>query len=830
MRIQLPDFCIVLLVGPAGQGRTQFAHDHFAPHEILSTADFQQMIFGEAPGQGSIAREALHYILEKRLQHRQLTVLDANMLGQKDRTACRQLSRKYHVPVVAFVFDFEDAVAREWAGPEVSSQQLQVQMALLREEGRGLSNEKVRSIWTFQNPGNWKNLDMERVTLPNNQKQETGAFDIIGDVHGCLSELHQLLEELGYGKEAGKWQHPQNRRVVFVGDLVDRGPQSLAVVDLAREMIQQGAAFLVPGNHDNKLKRWLAGRNVKVQHGLQTTVAELESKEKSYHEELKSFFDQLPPYLELDEGNLVVAHAGIKNSMIGRLDSEIEAFCLYGETTGETDEFGLPIRHNWAGEYDGEALVVYGHTPIPEPLWQGNTLNIDTGCVFGGKLTALRYPERKLISVDALQEYAPPKRPLPSNIPDLSPTEGTDLIDYARLAGRNLISTRLGYYITLREESTSATHEALALFGAHPGWLVYLPFDFSPTKISSRSDFPEHTRSAFAYYKKKGLDECLLHVGGRGKQVAVVLCRNKKTARERFGITREGIGRMFTGKGQLALPDHPQQEAELLEELRKSLDAAGWWENNKSDWVVLEAELEGPQAAVWGGYADEHRHIAQQAETGLAASLVAVEQARANGLPVDGLHQQLLVRQQRAAAYAAEAAQLDRPWRVRLWHLLAWEGNVGHQQPHTWHLDQLERMASSAGRWEIPPFRRVDLISESDIRAANTWFEEQVAAGEGGAIVKPGAFLVDGGTDVLQPGLKVRAPGLFRLVHGPEYESEWPALQNRRLKDKRLRVIRQFALAYEGLNRFVEQEATIQVYECIFTALSLDAVDIDPRH
>ena len=103
----------------------------------------------------------------------------------------------------------------------------------------------------------------------------------------------------------------------------------------------------------------------------------------------------------LDRGKLVVAHAGLKQEMQGRGSGGVREFCLYGESTGETDEFGLPVRLDWAAEYRGPAMVVYGHTPVVEPRWLNNTVNIDTGCVFGGKLTALRYPEREFVSVPA---------------------------------------------------------------------------------------------------------------------------------------------------------------------------------------------------------------------------------------------------------------------------------------------------------------------------------------------------------------------------------------------------------------------------------------------
>ena len=115
----------------------------------------------------------------------------------------------------------------------------------------------------------------------------------------------------------------------------------------------------------------------------------------------------------LDGGRLVVAHAGLIERYHGRASGRVREFCLYGQTTGETDEYGLPVRYPWATEYRGRAVVVYGHTPVPAAEWLNNTLCLDTGCVFGGRLTALRYPERTLVSVPAARVYHPPARPFP---------------------------------------------------------------------------------------------------------------------------------------------------------------------------------------------------------------------------------------------------------------------------------------------------------------------------------------------------------------------------------------------------------------------------------
>ena len=242
------------------------------------------------------------------------------------------------------------------------------------------------------------------------RREEHDPFDIVGDVHGCYDELTELLALLGYQADfVAGMRHP-GRRVVFVGDLVDRGPKILETVTLAREMVASGQAFCVPGNHDNKLLRYLRGNPVHIGHGLETSIAQIEALPRAERADwiatYELFIAALPSHLILDDGRLVVAHAGIREADQGRDSPRIRAFTLYGATTGKQDADGLPIRLNWAADYAGAAAVVYGHTPVAEPVWENNTINIDTGCVLGGRLTALRWPERELVSVPARRVYA----------------------------------------------------------------------------------------------------------------------------------------------------------------------------------------------------------------------------------------------------------------------------------------------------------------------------------------------------------------------------------------------------------------------------------------
>ena len=249
----------------------------------------------------------------------------------------------------------------------------------------------------------------------------TGPFDIIGDVHGCADELEELLGCLGCGivwRDGGtsgrtvEVTPPSGRQLVFVGDLVDRGPRTPDALRLVMAVVAAGIGHCVIGNHDLKFKRWLAGRSVELGHGLAESVRQMATESPEFRKAVYDFVGQLPDYLCLDGGRLTIAHAGIEAWMIGNISDRIRSFCLYGDrTNGERDASGLSVRYNWAAAYHGTSFVAYGHTPVTEATRVNNTICLDTGCCFGGKLTALRWPEQTLVSVPARRRYVETLRP-----------------------------------------------------------------------------------------------------------------------------------------------------------------------------------------------------------------------------------------------------------------------------------------------------------------------------------------------------------------------------------------------------------------------------------
>ena len=428
--ITIPEPSLVIIIGASGSGKSTFARTHFRPTEILSSDEFRAMV-GDDPNDQTVTRaafDALHYVAALRLKLGRLVVVDATNVKARDRAPLMQIARPHETPAVAIVLDLDERLCLERNSHRPDRQFgahiVRNHVTCLHSELRGLQREGFRQVHILSSPEAVDRARIERVPLWPERRSDTGPFDIIGDLHGCYDELCELLGLLGYREDADAgMRHPDGRRVIFLGDLVDRGPRVVETVRLALRMVAGGQALCVPGNHDDKLRRYLDGRHVQVRHGLETTVAQLaalsEEERAGWSRDFRRFASNLVSHFVLDGGRLVVAHAGMKEAYQGQATGRTREFALYGETTGEMDEFGLPVRADWAAEYRGQASVVYGHTPVHEARWLNNTINIDTGCVFGGKLTALRWPERELVSVPSRETYAHSARPLRPAAPSI---------------------------------------------------------------------------------------------------------------------------------------------------------------------------------------------------------------------------------------------------------------------------------------------------------------------------------------------------------------------------------------------------------------------------
>ena len=864
--LKIPELSLVVLVGVTGSGKSTFARAHFKPTEVISSDFCRGVVADDENDQSATpaAFELLHYIAGKRLAGGRLTVIDATNVQPEARRELVLLAREHDVLPVAIVLDLPEKLCAERNASrpdrDFGAHVLRRQRGQLRRSLHGLKREGFRAVHVLRTPEEAAAATITRTPLFNDLKHEAGPFDVIGDVHGCRSELEQLLAELGYilehdgaGRPVGA-RHPDGRRAIFVGDLVDRGPDTPGVLRLVMGMVTAGTAFCVAGNHEVKLLKALRGKNVKRSHGLDASMEQLAGESEEFRAEAARFIDGLIGHYVLDGGRLVVAHAGLIERYHGRASGRVRDFCLYGQTTGETDEYGLPVRYPWATEYRGQAVVLYGHTPVPAAEWLNNTLCLDTGCVFGGRLTALNYPERTTVSVPAARVYHPPARPFPAVSPSGPVATGTgsatgrrepDVLDMADVSGSRVIETAYLPRVGVRDAHAAAALEVMSRFAIDPRWLLYLPPTMSPVATATRGDLLEHPDQAFDAYRADGVESVLCEEKHMGSRAVLLVCRSPAAApaapaasasSARFGLPGPGAIWTRTGRPFFA----PELTAALTGQVRAAAEKAGLFDELDTAWLLLDAELLPWNAKAGSLLRDQYAAVGAAARASLPAAVSVLEQACARGLPDVGARLER-TRSRLANAEAFIAAYLRYCWatdgltgvRVAPFQLLASEGAVYHKRPHRWHLALADRLAVAADQELITTTRRLEVETgdPASVAAATRWWEDLTAAGGEGMVVKPAANLTRGPNRLVQPGLKVRGREYLRIIYGPDYTE--PAnlvrLRQRGLSHKRSLALREYALGLEALDRVARGEPLWRVHECVFAVLALESEPVDPR-
>jgi protein phosphatase len=848
--LEIPDLSLVVLVGASGSGKSTFAARHFGPFEVLSSDFCRGLVSNDVTSQAATvaAFDVLHHIAGKRLEAGLLTVVDATNVQPDARRALVALARAHDVLPVAVVLDLPERVCRErdadrpdrQLGERVVARQVQQ----LHRGLRGLRKEGFRYVHLLQDTDEVAAATVVRTPLRSDLRGEHGPFDVIGDVHGCRSELEALLTRLGWTllrDELGRpvdAVHPEARRALFLGDLVDRGPDSPGVLRLVMGMVGAGHALAVPGNHEHKLVRALDGRQVQTGHGLALTLEQLAGEPEEFRRTVRDFCDGLVAHLVLDDGRLVVAHAGLPEQLHGRASGRVRSFALFGDVNGERDEYGMPVRLPWADDYRGRATVLYGHTPTPVPTWVNNTLCLDSGCVFGGHLSALRYPEKELVQVPAERVWADPGRPFP--VAGEAPVaeaarRDPDVLDVTDVLGRRTVETSLHGRVTIAADQAIGALEVMSRFAVDPRWLLYLPPTMSPCATAGEGDLLEHPVSAFAQFRRDRVGAVVCEEKHMGSRAVVLVCRDQGTASARFGMPAGVTGAVHTRTGRPFFD--PDRTEALLAVVRDAVDRAGLWHD--SGWLLLDSEL-----MPWSVKAEEllrtqYAAVGAAARSALPAAVDALERAVTTVPGVADLLARTRSRTGNAEAFTAAYRRYVWPVdgldgvRLAPFQLLAADGRTFADRDHLWHLDIADRLVGADRTGVLQTTRRlvVDPADEASVAEGVAWWTALTAEGGEGMVVKPLANQVRGPKGLAQPGIKVRGAEYLRIIYGPDYlePANLERLRSRHLGRKRSLALREYALGMEALDRLVAGEPLWRVHEAVFGVLALETEPVDPR-
>lgn len=829
MKLTIPDMSLVVLVGASGSGKSTFARTHFAPTQVLSSDYFRGLVADDENDQSASAAafDVLHYVAAKRLEAGRITVIDATNVQRASRASLLKLAKEHDVLPTAIVLDLPVKVCQERneARPDrdFGEHVVRRQRGELHRSLKSLEREGFRRVHVLRSEAEVAEAEIVVEPLRNDRRELTGPFDVIGDVHGCREELDELLTELGYVDGA----HPDSRTAVFVGDLVDRGPDTPGVLRRVMAMAEAGSALVVCGNHEQKLVRALNGRNVKTTHGLAESLEQLSAQDEEFRAKAHAFCESLIAHYVLDGGKLVVAHAGLPEKFHGRASGRVRSTALYGDTTGETDEYGLPVRLPWARDYRGKAMVLYGHTPTLEPEWINGTMCLDTGCVFGGKLTALRYPEREVVSVKAKKVWYEPSRPLEPARP-LGGREPA-VLELGDVTGKRIVETRHHGRVGVSAEQSAAALEVMSRFAVDPRWLPYLPPTMAPCSTSEADGYLEHPEEAFAEFRAAGVDHVLCEEKHMGSRAVVLVCRDDDVAPARFRI--QGPGAVYTRTGRPFFT--PAQNARLLAGVRDA--ASELFDELDTGWLLLDTELLPWSAKAGSLISDQYAAVGAAAQAVLPAAVASLDAAAARGVDVAELMERTRVRESTVDAYRRAYRRYCWPTdgldgvRLAPFQILASEGHAYHDRPHEWHLSLLDRLTGDL--FTRTRTLAVDTTDPASVARGVDWWLELTGAGGEGMVVKPAANLTRGARGLVQPGVKVRGREYLRIIYGPDYTlpENLSRLRKRGLNRKRALALREYALGLEALERLARGEPLWRVHECVFAVLALESDPVDPR-
>ncbi|WP_026908152.1 polynucleotide kinase-phosphatase [Paucisalibacillus globulus] len=863
MEIRLPYSGIVLLVGPSNSGKSTFLKNlinskQILPSEVVSSDDFRVLvsdvefmdwkqkpkdeadsIFDEYQSISKEAFSLMDSLIEKRCRLNKLSFVDATHLHSDDRKRYIELARKNHVPIMALVFDIDQHIllARdEMRKNPRGNRRIKQQYQTFKREKRFIKKEGYFASYFIS--------DMDDISLirkSNNPVElEIGnGIDIIGDIHGCYDEMIQLLEKLGYEKnDEGYYAHPDGRRFLSLGDIMSRGPNSLETIQFFLRHVNNGLAYMIDSNHGWKIARWLDGRNVTMNHGDERIEEEFEQFQENLGEaralELKQQTKHLllkaPSHYVVTKNNVptvVCTHAGIKDEFIGKQSYDISDFCRYGDTDGVND-FDKPIRKDWTIHHKISCLILWGHDPKPKPLIINNTINIDQGVVFGGELTAFRYPEKQFVSVKAKQDY--------------SNGGNNPLIEWEknRLNLPNIVKFMNGYSVLtdeIGEVHVAKKHVIPAMdrvshFTIPIEELVYIPPTMSPTpKASNLKDYLEHPKEAIDYYRSVGMNRMVAekkHMGSRG---VLLIFKDKEAAIKYIG--RETLGVIYTRTGKRFFQE--ETEKEIMKQINEGMLSNDYFTTYDTDYVLLDAEIMPWNLKAKELISSQYAHVSENAILDRSYLVDKLKETVPTNQQLEGWLREYEEKLEHALVFKEVFQKYC--WNVEgvkeiqiaPFHVLAHSNETFFDKPHTWHMEMNQEFAKLADIFVETEFMVID--SESSEAEVINWWETMTKDGHEGIVIKPETFISRYKGKLIQPAIKVRGRKYLHIIYGMDYlePENLSRLKERNTSKKQKLALKEFALGMEGIKRFVDGDSLERVHECVLGVLAMETDPVDPR-
>ncbi|WP_139891622.1 polynucleotide kinase-phosphatase [Bacillus sp. D386] len=862
MNINIPSAGIILLVGPSNSGKTTLLsklinNQTLLPSEVVSSDAFRKIVgdtdFIDWKNRSkteadylvehyhSISKKAfevIYSVIEARCQLNKLTFIDATHLKADDRKKYIDIARKHHLPIIAIILDTDQQTLLERDEKREQprgKRRIKQQFQTFKSEKRFIKKEGFRAIYAIK--------DIDEVYLhrmENPLYMEVGSgLDLIGDIHGCYEEMIELLEKLGYqAQDSGLYIHPNGRRFVSVGDIMSRGPYSLKTMRFFERHIEHGLAYMIDSNHGWKIARWLDGRKVTLKHGDEQTADEFKQFEDRYGFEeanilknkMKKMLIEAPShyvFLQNDVPVLVCTHAGIKDDYIGRQSQEISDFCRYGDTDG-FDEAGKPRRKDWFVNHNSSPLIIWGHDPKPQPLRINNTINIDQGVVFGGQLTAFRYPEEKFVSVKARQDY--------------SNSDDNPLMEWERnrLNPPNIGSFINGYSVLTEEfgevklykEHVKAAIDTVSHFTIPIEKLLYIPPTMSPTpKPSQLPDYLEHPREAIDYYRSHGIERMIAEKKHMGSRAILLLFKDQPSALHYVGY--ETLGVIYTRRGRCFFDSITEEK--VVHELHSDLINHGYFEKYDTDFVLLDAEIMPWNLKAKELIQNQYAHVAENAIMDRDSLKNKLEQAVSANSELHGwlneYTEKLANAQNFKEVYETYCWEVEDIHQIQIapFHVLAHSKETFFDHPHLWHMHMNHEFGALSKFFIETEYKVID--SEASEQDVIEWWREMTEEGHEGIVIKPETFIAKERGKLLQPAIKVRGRKYLSIIYGMDYLS--PAnlarLKNRNTSKKQKLALREFVLGVEGIRRFVNGDSLQRIHECVLGTLSLESDPVDPR-